>query len=220
MGNIVLRFDNAMASLRRHGTWEYSRRLMAYFSRLLYKTHDATVFRCDLAHPVPELETKLPVQFATYNDLWQVELHRFLDPHLRPDITELRLKAGWRPLLALFQGRIAGLSWYSIRPVYIEGIESYLDYGQGAGYLEGTRTDDRVRGQGIAPAVYTRICNIIRDLGCSQAYVCAGDDNAASQAVSLKSGFHPYQSVRLRRFLWFRCVHRAPISYSDGPERK
>jgi hypothetical protein len=218
MHAIGLRIDNALAALRRYGTLEYSRRLLVHFRQIAYKHHRATVFRRDLSDPVPVLEPAIPLQFSPYTDNLNSDLHRFLDPHIRIDVTESRLAAGWRPLMAYFQGRVVALSWYSTRPVYIDGIESRLDYGKDAGYIEGTRTDEKFRGLGIAPAIRTRICNVLRLFGCSKAYVCAGDDNMSSQAVALKCGFLPYESIEITRVFLHRRIVRTRHLPDSSPD--
>jgi RimJ/RimL family protein N-acetyltransferase len=208
MKEFALRFDNARAALRQHGAVKYSRRLMLHFLEFAYRQHAATIFRRDLTEPVPILDAGIPLQFEVYSTPRHDDLHAFLDSHVRRDLIEARLRNVWTPMLAYYRGKLVSVSWFATRPLYLESLECHMDYGAECGYIEGSRTDESLRGMGIAPAIRSRICSHLRALGCKEAYVCVGDDNTASQAVARKCGFAPFESIVLTRILWHRHYHR------------
>ncbi len=205
---VVERFINARAALNRHGLRNYGRRLLHHFSGYVYREFTAIVFRRDLSQAVNLLKAKVPVHIECYTPAKNRELHEFLDPHIRPDVTEHRLRQGWVPVLGYWGGKLISLSWFSLNPVYLDSIECNLDYGSGAGYIEGSRTSDRAQGLGIAPAIRSLICQFLREKGCREVYVSTGDDNKASQAVARKCGFVAHEIVHFRRILWIRRYRR------------
>ncbi len=208
MSHISLRLGNARAALKRHGPTEYGRRLLHHFLESTYKRHAATVFRCDLEHAPALLEARVPVQIEAYAPARSTDLHAFLDRHVRSDVIETRLRQGWTPMLCYLGQRLVALSWFATVPIYLESLECHLDFGPGAAYIEGSRTDENVKGMGLAPAIRTRICRHLRALGCREVYVCAGDDNVASRSVARKCGFVPFESVVLTRILCYRHYRR------------
>ena len=215
MREIALRFDNAWAALRRHGPVNYSRRLLFYFGRFAYKRHRAIVFRRDLTEPVDILDASAPLEFEFYSGNRNGDLHAFLDHHLRIDVVEARLRDGWTPVLAYYRGTVVSVSWFNTSPIYLDTLECNLDYGPGAGYIEGSITSEDMRGTGIAPAIRSRICRHLRGLGCKIVYVSAGEDNKASHAVARKCGFTPFETIEVTRVLWHRRYRRRRLLRED-----
>jgi hypothetical protein len=206
--DVARRLGNARVALKRHGFAEYSLRLARRAGEIAYRRHAATVFRLELQCPPPLLDARVDVEIVLYAPRMHSELHRFLGVHLRPDIIDGRLADGWTPALCFFDGRIVALSWFATSPIYLESLECILDYGAGVGYIEGSRTDAEMKGLGLAPAIRSRICRHLYEVGCREVYVCVGDDNASSQAVARKCGFTTFESVVLTRVLWYRHYRR------------
>ncbi|MGH8531134.1 MAG: GNAT family N-acetyltransferase [Gammaproteobacteria bacterium] len=208
MSTLSSRVRNASAALRRYGPRRYSLRLAQRGSKMVYMRHAATVFRCDLAAPVKALAAKVPLQIEALSRDEHDVLYDFLSEHVRKDIIDWRLGEGWMPMVGFYQDKPIGMSWYSTQPPYLAGLGLYLNYGGGSGYIEGTITDERLRGMGVAPAIRSQICARLRELGCKQVFVCAGDDNEASHAVARRCGFEPYEAITLTRFLGLRRYER------------
>lgn len=208
MSTLSSRVSNASAALSRYGPSGYSVRLAQRGAKRIYMRHAATVFRCDLAAPVIALAAKVPVQIAPLSRKEHNVLYDFLSEHVRKDIIDWRLGEGWMPMVGFYQDRPIGVSWYSTQPLYLASLGLYLNYGEGSGYIEGTMTDKSLRGMGVAPAIRSHICTHLRELGCKQVFVCAGNDNEASHAVAKRCGFEPYEAITLTRFLGLRHYQR------------
>ncbi len=208
MSTLSSRVSNASAALRRYGPSRYSVRLAQRGSKMVYMRHAATVFRCDLAASVKALAAKVPVQIEPLSRDEHDILYDFLSKHVRKDIIDWRLGEGWMPMVGFYRNKPIGVSWYSTQPLYLASLGLYLNYGGGSGYIEGTMTDESLRGMGVAPAIRSQICAHLRELGCKQVFVCAGDDNEASHAVARRCGFEPYEAITLTRFLGLRHYER------------
>lgn len=208
MSTLSSRVSNASVALRRYGTSRYSVRLAQRGSKMVFMRHAATVFRCDLAAPVKALAAKVPVRIEPLSRDEHNILYDFLSEHVRKDIIDWRLGEGWMPMVGFYQNKPIGVSWYSTQPLYLASLGLYLNYLGGSGYIEGTMTDESLRGMGVAPAIRSRICARLRELGCKQVFVCAGDDNEASHAVARRCGFEPYEAITLTRFLGLRHYER------------
>ncbi len=204
MKEFALRFDNARAALRHYGLLAYARRLTRHFLEGIWKRHAATVFRRELTQSVEAADPVIPLVIELYSAADNAALHSFLDPHVRRDVIESRLRLGWTPMLAWYRDKLVGVSWFSTAPLYLDSLERFMDYGRGAAYIEGTRTDRSFRGMGIAPAIRSRICRHLRQLGYTRVFVCVGDDNVSSRTVARKCGFVPHESIILTRMLWHR----------------
>ena len=212
LDTVSARLRNARAALERHGPAEYTRRLLVHARESVYKRHAGTIFRLDLKSVPPLLEARIPVRIEAYTPERHAQLHAFLDVFVRSDVIEARLAGGWKPMLCYCEDRLVSLSWFATVPIYLESLECMMDYGPGAGYIEGSRTDESVKGKGLAPAIRSRICRYLREAGCREVYVCAGDDNTASRAVARKCGFIPFESIVLTRFLWRRRYRRERLA--------
>lgn len=208
MSILSSRVSNASAALRRYGPSRYSLRLAQRLSKIVYMRHAATVFRCDLAAPVKALAAKIPVEIEPLSRDEHDILYDFLSEHVRKDIIDWRLGEGWMPMVGFYQNKPIGVSWYSTQPLYLASLGLYINYGEGSGYIEGTMTDESLRGMGVAPAIRSQICAYLRELGCKQVFVCAGDDNEASHAVARRCGFEPCEAITLTRFLGLRYYER------------
>lgn len=208
MRTLSSRVSNASAAFRRHGPSRYSVRLAQRASKMVYMRHAAMVFRRDLATPVIALAAMVPIQIEPLLRDEHSILYDFLSEHVRKDIIDWRLGEGWMPMVGSYQNKPIGVSWYSTQPLYLASLGLYLNYGGGSGYIEGTMTDESLRGMGVAPAIRSQICLRLRELGCKQAFVCAGDDNEASHAVARRCGFEPYEAITMTRFLGLRHYER------------
>lgn len=212
MGYLVSRLNNTRKALRRHGLAAYLSRLTGAMYHSLVGRHVSTVFRRDLTGEVRVLDAKVPLDVRVYTPDRRQEVIAFLSAYLRQDIIERHLDVeGWTPMLGYHEGRLVALSWFSDKPLYVESIDLTLDYGPGCGYIEHTQTDDSMWGKGIAPAIRSRICDHLKQIGLKEVYVSAGDDNPASQAVARKCGFVPHESVEYTRLLWYRRHRRRPL---------
>lgn len=208
MSTLSSRLSNASAALRRYGLRRYSARLAQRGSKLVYMRHAAMVFRRDLVTPVIALSAKVPIRIEPLSKDGHGILYDFLSAHVRKDIIAWRLSQGWTPMVGFFQDKPIAASWYSTQPLYLESLGLFLNYGDGSGYIEGTITDERLRGMGVAPAIRTQVCARLREMGCKQVFVCAGEDNEASQAVARRCGFVPYEAITLTRILGTRHYER------------
>ncbi|HXH02173.1 MAG TPA: GNAT family N-acetyltransferase [Candidatus Competibacteraceae bacterium] len=207
-GYLTYRVQHAWQMLNWHGPRQYLGRLAQRWGQGLYKRHDSIVFRRDLRAPVQLLPAKVALTVEAYTEPRREEVFRFLDHHMRRDLAERHLADGWTPMLGFYEGELVALSWFTLSPLYLDSVELYLDYGGRSGYIEGTYTDDRMRGLGVAPAVRSHICAYLRELGCDQVFVAVGEDNTSSQAVARKCGFSPFESICLRRLLGWRRYQR------------
>lgn len=210
---MLRKLGNILTAVRRHGLPVYLARLARRaWQSLVFKRHESTVFCRELAGAVELLEAKIPVEVVPFTAERRAELYAFLGRYERPEQIDDHFRAGWMPMLGYHQGRVIAVSWCSLRPIYLDTVELTLDYGARSGYIERTRTDDAMKGQGVAPAIRTRICQYLRDAGCNRVFVSAGDDNVASQTVARKAGFVPYESILLTRVLGFRRHERKRIA--------
>jgi GNAT superfamily N-acetyltransferase len=209
---VFRKLGNVVAAVRRHGLFRYLNRLATNVWRyLIYKRHRSTVFRRDLAGPVELIQAKVPLDVVPYTGEHRTELYEFLAQFQPPEHIDGCFRSGWMPMLGYYQGRLVGLSWLSLSPIYLDSVELTLDYGERSGYIEYTRTDSAMKGLGIAPAIRSWICHYLREAGCKQAFVSVGNDNLASQAVAKKCGFAAYESIVLTRILGIRRHERQRI---------
>lgn len=191
--------------MRRHGVAGYLSRLGRGLRDRVIRRQVSTVFRRDLGGEVTLLDARVPLEVVPYTPDKRADVIGFLGRYLRKDIVERHLDVeGWIPMLGYHEGRLVALSWFSDHPLYVESIDLTLDYGPGCGYIEHTQTDESMQGKGLAPAIRSRICHHLKQMGMKEVFVSAGDDNPASQAVARKCGFAPHEAVEYNRWLWYR----------------
>jgi hypothetical protein len=202
------RIRGVLNAVKRHGILGYAWRLLHRIMQFIYKEQVSTVFRRDLANDIEILEAKIPLEIRVYQPKDKDLLFEFLTSYVRQDLIEKTLMQGLTPMLGIVNNEIIALSWFTTNPLYLESLNLTLDYGNKTGYIEGSRTDDRFKGKSIAPAIRTRICKYLRDIGMKQVFVAAGDDNIASQAVAKKCRFEPYESITMRRIFMLHNYRR------------
>lgn len=202
------RIQGVLKAVHRHGLLKYTWRLLRTVTESIYRKQVSTIFRRDLAGGVDLLDAKIELDVRPYQQQYQSALFEFLTQYERKDLIEEALSKGMIPMLGFVEANLVALSWFTTKPLYLESLELNLDYGDGSGYIEGSRTDDSVKGMGIAPAIRTRICKYLYDSGYKQVFVAAGDNNPASQAVARKCKFLPFESITMRRFLWIHHYSR------------
>jgi hypothetical protein len=191
-----------LRAIKRYGIFKYTKRLLHAAWGDVYKKQISTVFRRDLSDEVDILNAKVKLDIRVYLPSDKEVLYEFLTKYVRQDIIDNTLSQGLTPMLGFSGDELVALSWFTTEPLYLESLNLTLNYDEDAGYIEGSRTDDSMKGKSIAPAIRTRICKHLRDIGKKHVFVVAGDDNQASQAVALKCLFLPYESITMRRFLW------------------
>lgn len=204
MSYIVGRINGISSAVKRHGILNYLGRLISTYSGKLYRVHDATVFRRQLAEPVELIAARVEMDIRPCEEGQRGELLDFLGQFERRDDIQKKLRDGWEPMLGYFLGELRSVSWFSRQPIYVGSIELILDYGDGAAYIEGSRTDKILQGKGVATSIRAHICHYLRQQGVETVYVCAGDDNTASQTVARKCGFLPFEKIRLTTLLMWR----------------
>lgn len=202
------RIRGIIKAIKRHGVLNYIQRLFHRIWQTIYKKQVSTVFRRDLSEEVELLDAKIPVEIRVYESVDKKILYKFLSQFVREDLIDKTLDQGMIPMLGFVNDKLIALSWFTTDSVYLESLDLTLKYGNNTGFIEGSRTDESVRGKSIAPAIRTRICKHLRDMGMRQVFVVAGDDNLASQAVARKCLFKPYESITMRRILGFHSYHR------------
>ena len=205
---MISRFTRVRASVRRHGALAYFRRLSADFMDKLFHRQVACIF---------VLEEGVAPSTSLVNDALTVEevvlppkgpVKRFLNAYVPRAVVDFRIRSGWRLMAASKDGKVLGVSWFNLDRIYVATIDTLLEYGDSSGYIEGTVTGLDARGQGVAPAIRVYICKRLREMGAKKIYVCAGDDNPASQAVAKKCGFVPYERVEFHRLLFRKWKRR------------
>jgi hypothetical protein len=212
MNKLYAKFMNIRRSIRRHGLLVYLKRLLRNYREKIYKTHESTVYRRVIENPVELLDAKVDLDVQAYSEKQKQLLYEFLTSYEKKDIVDSFFKQGMKPMLGFVDNKLISVSWYTTKPLYLDSVELTVDYGKHASYIERTRTHESMQGKGIAPAIRTRICSHLNNLGYKDIYVVVGDDNKASQAVAKKCLFKPYESIKLKKYFGIRRHYRYLIN--------
>ena len=214
MGYLLKRAQSVIKAIRRHGILKYLKRLNHSFWQKIFKTHHSTVFSRDLNRNMELVPAKIDLEIVSWNEDRRDELFSFLGQYERFDEIQGKLDNGWLPMFGYYNQELVALSWYSFKPIYMTSVELTLTYEGPIAYIEGLRTAQQVQGKSVMTAIITNICKYLYENGAERAYICAGDDNIASQTAIRKSGFTPYERIALTKILFWRWHSRARVAHS------
>lgn len=212
MNKLYDKLMNIKRSIRRHGLLVYLKRLLRDYREKIYKTHESTVYRRVIEDSVELLNAKVNLDVQVYSEKQKQLLYDFLTAYEKKETVDSFFENGMKPMLGFVDNKLIAVSWYTTNPLYLDSVELTVDYGKHASYIERTRTHESMQGKGIAPAIRTKICSHLNELGYKEIYVVVGDDNKASQAVAKKCLFKPYESIKLKKYLGIRKHYRYLIN--------
>jgi GNAT superfamily N-acetyltransferase len=159
----------------------------------------SVVYRFDLAAPIEEIHSRIPVQIGEADDADLRLIQKITgSPYHALDLLMARRTTGSKCLLARIDGEIVGFNWLALGVVYDEFYRIALDPADA--YCMDAHTIERYRGQRIHGELLCRLLQVAREMGFRRAFTRVSAMNVASwkshfrlgwKEVSMTYLFHP-----------------------------
>lgn len=196
--------EDWMHMLRRDGLRSALPAVGQEIARLPYRHLRFLVIARSLSQPLPEIQPRIALEIRPFEPA-DFGLVREIDRPSEARQAALRLESGYKGLVALYQGQLAGYAWgcAEINP-QIERVQIKLEPGDVL--CNDAFTNPAFRGQGVQTALALARFRLFRDLGFCRAICYIERKNAPSLAVwQRKLGGHIVGNIQFLRFgPWYR----------------
>ena len=183
----------------------------------IYNSQETIVFK---TYPgersKPSLSDHFQIRAGKFSDLRDFikstpqEHHGFLVTALE------RISDGDRLYVAEKDGKVVHYAWAQFtKRINLPEVHSHIDLDHDVGYTFHGYTLDEFRGQGIYPAVMSRIIDDLEKEGAKEVYVYCVKNNVASRKSIERAGFKPFLIMGMTKIFWIirrRTKHLNPPS--------